>query len=88
MAQFLVVRPHRDIMLGDRVTRMLIIGSIIFVMIACVLPTKDRFVMTVGSQKRVITRQDNPAVYWGVESGILFVAVSLSAYAFYRSRKR
>lgn len=75
-------------MLGDRITRMLIIGSVIFVMIACVLPTKDRFVMTVGGQKRVITRQDNPAMYWGTEAGVLVVALSLFSFGIYRSRKK
>ena len=75
-------------MFGDRITRMLIIGGIVFFMIACVLPTKDRFVMTSGGQQRVITRQDNPAIYWGVEAGVLVVAVSLSAFGIYRSRKK
>jgi hypothetical protein len=75
-------------MLGDRITRMLIIGSIVFVMIACVLPTKDRFVMTVGGQKRVITRQDDPTIYWGTEAGVLAIAVALFSFGIYRSRKK
>jgi hypothetical protein len=72
----------------DRISRRLIIWSFILFMIAAMLPTKDRFEMSSGGQQRVITRQDNPKIYWGVESGILFVAVSLSAYAVFRSRRR
>jgi uncharacterized membrane protein len=75
-------------MLGDRISRMLIICSIVFVMIACVLPTQDRFAMTVGGQKRIITRQDNPTIYWGTEFGVLVVAVSLFSFGIYRSRKK
>jgi uncharacterized membrane protein len=75
-------------MLGDRIARMLIIGSIVFFMIACALPTKDRFVMTSGGQKRVITRQDNPTIYWGTEVGVLVVAVLLLSFGIYRGRKK
>jgi len=75
-------------MFGDRTTRKLIIGGIVFLMIACVLPTKDRFAMTSGDQQRVITRQDNPAIYWGTEVGVLVVAVSLVAFGIRRSRKK
>ena len=72
----------------DRISRRLIFWSFLFFIIAAILPTKDRFVMNSGGQERVITRKDNPKIYWGVESGILVVAVSLSAYAIFRSRKK
>jgi len=75
-------------MFRDRIARRLIIGGIIFLMIACVLPTKDRFVMTSGGQQRVITRQDNPAIYWGTEAGVLIVAVSLISFGIYHGRKQ
>jgi uncharacterized membrane protein len=75
-------------MFGDRIARMLIIGGIVFFMIACVLPTKDRFVMNSGGQQRVITRQGNPGIYWGTEAGVLVVAVLLSGFGIYRSRKK
>jgi hypothetical protein len=71
----------------DRICRRLVFWSFLLITIAGVLPTKDRWVMTSGLQERVITRQDDPAVYWGVESGILLVAISLLACAFYRIRK-
>jgi len=74
-------------MFRDRITRMLIIGGFIFFMIACVLPTKDRFVMRSGEQQRVITRQDNPMIYWGTEAGVLTVAISLITFGIYRGRK-
>jgi hypothetical protein len=67
---------------------MLIIWSIVFLMIACVLPTKDRFAMTIGGQQQVITRQDNPTIYWGTEAGALVVAVSLFSFSIHRSRKK
>jgi uncharacterized membrane protein len=75
-------------MFRDRITWMLIIGGIIFLMIACVLPTKDRFVMTSGGQQRVITRQDNPTIYWGTEAGVLIVSVSLIAFGIFRGQKQ
>jgi len=73
--------------LQDRISRRLIIWSFVLFTIAAVLPTKDRFELTSDGQKTLITRQDNPKIYWGVESGILFVALSLSAYALFRTRK-
>ena len=75
-------------MFRDRIARMLIIGGVIFFMIACILPTKDRFQMTSGGQQRIITRQDNPAIYWGTEVGVLIVAVSLITFGVYRGRKQ
>jgi hypothetical protein len=72
----------------DRISRRLIVWSFIFFVIAAMLPTKDRLEMSGGGQQRVITRQNNPKIYWGVESGTVFVAVSLSAYAIFRSRKK
>jgi len=67
---------------------MLVLGGIIFFMIACVLPTKDRFQMSIGGQQRIITRQDNPAIYWGTEIGVLAVAASLLGFGIYRNRKK
>jgi hypothetical protein len=74
--------------LQDRIFRRLILWSIILFMAAGIFLTQDHFVMTSGGQRRVITRQDNPGIYWGVESGILFVAISLSAFAIYLSRRK
>ena len=71
----------------SRLSRGLILGSVVLFMIAGILPTKDRFVMDVGGEKRVITRQDNPLVYWGTESGILVVAIAFFGFGFYRARK-
>jgi len=72
----------------DRIFRRLILWSILLFMTAGILLTQDRFVMTSGGHQRVVTRQDNPGIYWGVESGILLVAISLSAYAIHRSRRK
>ena len=40
-----------------------------------------------GRRMTVITRQENPGVYWGIESSVLAVAVSLLAMGAYRARK-
>jgi hypothetical protein len=62
--------------------------TVIFFIIACVLPTKDRFVMTSGGQQRIITRQDNPTIYWSTEAGVMIVAGSLIVFGIYRGRKQ
>ena len=75
-------------MLGDRITRILLISGVVFLMAACVLPTKDKFVINSGGQQRIITRQDNPAIYWGTEIGALVIAVSLFSLGIYRNRNK
>jgi hypothetical protein len=72
----------------DRISRRLIFWSVLLFMAAAILPTQDHLAIDIGGQHRIITRQDNPMIYWGVESEILFVATSLCAYAFYRNRKK
>jgi hypothetical protein len=67
---------------------MLIVSGIVCFMAACIFPTKDHFVIDTGGDKTIITRQDNPLVYWGTESAVLLVAVSFCAAAFYRARKK
>jgi hypothetical protein len=57
-------------------------------MIAYTIPSKDRFVMDNGGHKHIITRQDDPLIYWGTESAVVFVAGSLFAAAIYRGRKK
>jgi hypothetical protein len=72
----------------DPISRRLVLWGAVFVMIACVLPTKSSFVISGGGHRRVIARQDNPGIYWGAEAGVLLVAGSLWGYAFYRTRKK
>jgi hypothetical protein len=74
--------------LQDRICRVLIIAGILFAIIAYVIPTKDRFVMDNGGHNSIITRQDDPLIYWGAESAVVFVSVSLFAAAIYRGRKK
>ena len=58
--------------------------------VACIFTTKDRFTIKSKSdgQQRVITRQDDPLIYWGTEFGIVFVAVSLDGCGVYRGGKK
>jgi len=62
--------------------------GIIFFMIAGVIPFKDHFVVNYGGQQHVITSQEYPVLYWGTDFSVLFVAISLAAYGFYRSRDK
>jgi hypothetical protein len=41
----------------------------------------------VGRRTTLILRHDSPLIYWGTESAILVVAVSLFASGVYRARK-
>ena len=74
-------------MFHGRGPRLSIILGLVFFMIACVFPTKDRFYMTINGEVSVITRNEDPLIYWGTESAILLIAVSFSAYGLYRDRK-
>ena len=65
----------------------LILG-LVFLMCAIVLPTQDRFVMTTRGHKRIITRSDDPAIYWSVEAAIASVSFVLFASGIYRRRGR
>jgi hypothetical protein len=71
----------------DRLARIVIILGIILFGFACCFLKEDRFVINSSGQKRIVTRQDHPLVYWGTEFGFLFVGVSLVAYGIYRVRK-
>jgi hypothetical protein len=67
-------------------------GAFVFV-IFCIFLGTGRFEVRsgakVGGGRRttVISRQDSPLIYWGTQSSILFVAVSLVAAGAYRARK-
>lgn len=71
----------------DRVAWKLVLWGAIFLLIACALPTKDRFVMDVGARHRIFTRADDPWIYWGAEAIILLVGTVLVGYGVYRNRK-
>jgi hypothetical protein len=47
----------------DRTFLRLSIAGFIFFVIACVLPTRDSFLMTVNGQRRTITRQNDPTIF-------------------------
>jgi uncharacterized membrane protein len=66
--------------------RVLIIWGIVFFLIAVVLPTKDRFVFTVGGRQQVIARQDQPLTSWGAELIITLAALTFVAAGLYRAR--
>jgi len=66
--------------------RFILLG-VVFGMIAAVFPTKDQFVFTLASQKRVISRQRDPLIYWGTEAAIGFTALAfVAAGVYYRQR--
>ena len=67
--------------------RMLAIWGVIFLLIACVIPTKDKFSADVGGISRVITRQGNPAIYWGMEATAVLVGISLLLVAYRKGRR-
>jgi hypothetical protein len=72
----------------DRVSRRLLLWGAVFFIVVCVFPAKDRFIMNNGGSKTVITRPDNPLIYWGTEAGILLVAISLIGCGIYRGRNK
>jgi hypothetical protein len=67
-------------------------GVFVFV-IFCIFLATGRFEMRSSSrhggnrESRVISRQDSPLIYWGTESTILVVAVTLFALGVYPARK-
>ncbi|HUD48708.1 MAG TPA: hypothetical protein VMR33_17885 [Candidatus Baltobacteraceae bacterium] len=72
----------------DRISTHLFFWGVLLLMIAAVLPTKDHFAASIGGRERIITRQDNPLTYWGVDTGLAITAVSLWAFVFYRTRRK
>jgi hypothetical protein len=72
----------------NRTSGKLVIWGCILFLIACTLPLKDKFETNSGGQQRIITRQDIPLIYWGVELMILSIAIFLCAYGFYQNRKK
>jgi hypothetical protein len=66
----------------------MLVGVVCF-LVGVVLPTQDRIVAEGGGDRSVITRQDNPLAYWGIEAGILAVgAVFFFGGIFCIRRKR
>jgi hypothetical protein len=66
--------------------RALTIWGVVFLLIAAILPTQDRFNVDLGGRKTVVTRQHEPFAYWDMEAGIVLVAVTLIAFGIYRQR--
>jgi hypothetical protein len=66
--------------------RALTIWGVVFLLVAAVLPTQDRFTVDLGGRKTVVTRQQEPLAYWGMEAGIVLVSVALIAFGIYRQR--
>jgi hypothetical protein len=67
-------------------------GAFVFLIFCIFLKTghfEVRSGARVGGFRRttVISRQDHPLVYWGTQSSILILAVSLVALGVYRARK-
>lgn len=65
--------------------RLMLAGTILFV-IAAILASETQFNINIG-RYRVITRQQNPLIYWGIEAGIVIVAAFLCLCAFWRNPK-
>ena len=55
-------------------------------MVAGAFWSQDRFVLNCNGKQSLITRENNPGIYWGVEAGILVVGASLLVLALYRDR--
>ena len=73
-------------LLRDWASRRFFLWSIIFFLIACVIPAKGRFVINYGGQQKIISSHEYPLLYWGTELLVLVVALSLCAFGLYRSR--
>jgi hypothetical protein len=71
----------------DRVAWKLVLWGSVFLLVACAFLTKDHFVMDVGGRHRIVTRADDPWIYWGAEATILLVGIALVGYGIYRNRK-
>lgn len=73
--------------LGNRFSRRLYVWGILILGIGAMLLVDNRFTLNSGGHKRIITRQSDPLTYWGIESGILLVGLSLIAAGIYFSRR-
>jgi hypothetical protein len=71
----------------EHVRRLLLIGGIIFLMIAVILPTQDRHSGAAGVQRDLISRQGEPATYWGLEAALAFISATLFAIGIYQGRQ-
>lgn len=69
-------------------SRFLLLLGIVFLLIAIAVPTRNRFVITSGAHKIVITRTGNPLVYWGTELAAALASAGLFAASAYRRRRR
>ena len=68
--------------------RILLVCSAVFFLIALVLPTQDRFAFNLGGQKGTITRQNEPFIYWGMETAVVLVFVAFFASGVHLQRKQ
>ncbi|OOG36812.1 hypothetical protein B0E51_17770 [Rhodanobacter sp. C05] len=76
-----------------QLSKLLMFWGVFVFVIFCIFLEVGKFEMRSGSIHgrhqilRVISRQDNPLIYWGTEFAILVVAVLLVALGVYRARK-
>jgi hypothetical protein len=75
-----------------QLSRLLVFWGVFLFVVFCIFLATGKFEMRNGSIHsgqilRVISRQDNPLTYWGIESAILVLAVFLVAAGVYRARR-
>jgi hypothetical protein len=66
----------------------ILLGVVMFMVFSVAL-TQDRFTMKSGTTTKIITRQDDPRTYWGVEIAIAVLgAVSFGSGIYCLRRKQ
>lgn len=66
----------------------ILLGVVMFVIFSAAL-TQDRFTMTYGTTKRIVTRQDDPRTYWGVEIALTILGtISFGSGIYYVRRNQ
>ena len=73
--------------LGNRLSRFLFVFGVLCLGIGAVLLADNRFALNNGGHRRIITRQNDPLIYWRIEAGILFVGLLLVGTSIYFGRK-
>ena len=70
-------------------SRFYILAGLVLFLVLSVFLTQNRFTLTHGHTQRVITRQDDPRVYWGTEIAIAVLgALSLGGGIYFERRKQ
>ena len=73
--------------ISDRLFPVFAVVGLIFLMMAVVMATQDRFTYHVGDEITVVTRKERPLVYWSLNTLWIVISAGCGFFATRRAKR-